>query len=202
MRDFLYRLLINDSFVGMFAQVVPVTLLAGLVYVIVRYIQVKRQGTHLSKQTEIFRALFVCYLTGLINLILVPPNLWLMIWYYLFNGFSGGGIGPLFTFNFNLVPTLLKWVMGELTIGSWVFKMLIGNFLMFVPMGFLLPFISEKLNRRNVLKLSVVIPVIVELVQPIVGRSFDVDDLILNSSGIIVGYFIAAYIRAVVSRKV
>ncbi|MFR2023977.1 MAG: VanZ family protein [Clostridia bacterium] len=27
--------------------------------------------------------------------------------------------------------------------------------------------------------------------QPVVGRSFDVDDLILNFAGIIVGYFVA-----------
>ena len=32
---------------------------------------------------------------------------------------------------------------------------------------------------------------IVEVIQPVVGRSFDVDDLILNFAGIIVGYFVA-----------
>ena len=79
--------------------------------------------------------------------------------------------------------------------------MLTGNFLMFVPMGFFLPFVSEKINIRSILKISVAIPILVEVVQPIVGRSFDVDDLILNFVGIMAGYFIAVGIKTLVRKK-
>lgn len=54
-----------------------------------------------------------------------------------------------------------------------------------------LPFVSDKVNNRNIWKVSAIIPVAVELIQPVVGRSFDVDDIILNFAGILAGYFIA-----------
>ena len=79
--------------------------------------------------------------------------------------------------------------------------MLAGNFLMFVPMGFFLPFVLEKVNKQSILKISVIIPIAVEVIQLIVGRSFDVDDLILNFAGIIVGYFIAVAVKALAKMK-
>ena len=38
-------------------------------------------------------------------------------------------------------------------------------------------------------------PVVIEIIQPIMGRSFDVDDLILNFIGINAGYLIAVGIK-------
>ena len=73
--------------------------------------------------------------------------------------------------------------------------MLIGNVLMLIPLGFFLPFVSTKINNQNVFKIAVIVPVAVEIIQPVVGRSFDVDDLILNFIGIILGYFAATAIN-------
>lgn len=40
------------------------------------------------------------------------------------------------------------------------------------------------------------------MIQPIVGRSFDVDDLILNFAGIVVGYFLAVGIKTLARRQI
>lgn len=197
----MYQLLISGSVVGLFFQVVPITCLVGVIYAAYRCIKIKKHGISFVWGTEIMRWLFVCYLTGLINLILVPNNLWTYIWFYLRNGYSGCELDPLFSGGVNLVPTLIKVLTGEFTIGRWVQTMLAGNFLMFVPMGFFLPLVSEKVNKQNILKISIIIPIIVEVIQLIVGRSFDVDDLILNFAGIIVGYFIAIGGKALSKKK-
>ena len=141
------------------------------------------------------RWLFVCYLTGLVNLILVPAELWMFIWSNICIGYSHSEI-TFFSGEFNLVPTVFKVIIGDLTIGRWVLKMLIYNFLMFVPFGFFLPFVSEKGNNRSIWKIAVTVPIAVEVIQPIVGRSFDVDDLILNFAGIVVGYFLAVGLKS------
>jgi len=122
------------------------------------------------------------------------------IWANVFVGYSHSEI-VFFSGDFNLVPTVIKLITGELTIGRWVLKMLVYNFLMFVPFGFFLPFVSEKNNNRSIWKVAVIVPIIVEVIQPVVGRSFDVDDLILNFAGIIVGYFIALGIKSISQRK-
>lgn len=196
----LYSLLNSGSVLSLFLQVIPITLLVGVIYAVYRCVRIKNHGNTVSWGTEIMRWLFVCYLTGLINLILVPANLWMCIWANVFVGYSHSEI-VFFSGDFNLVPTVFKWITGELTIGRWVLKMLVYNFLMFVPFGFFLPFVSEKINNRSIWKVAVIVPIIVEVIQPVVGRSFDVDDLILNFAGIIVGDFIALGIKNISQRK-
>ena len=196
----LYSLLNSGSVLSLFLQVIPITLLGGVIYAVYRCVRIKNHGNTVSWGTEIMRWLFVCYLTGLINLILVPANLWMCIWANVFVGYSHSEI-VFFSGDFNLVPTVFKWITGELTIGRWVLKMLVYNFLMFVPFGFFLPFVSEKINNRSIWKVAVIVPIIVEVIQPVVGRSFDVDDLILNFAGIIVGDFIALGIKNISQRK-
>ena len=42
-----------------------------------------------------------------------------------------------------------------------------------------------------------VIPLVIELMQPIVGRSFDTDDLIANFLGILVGWGLVRLLQAI-----
>ena len=195
----LYSLLNSGSVLSLFLQVIPITLLVGVIYAVYRCVRIKNHGNTVSWGTEIMRWLFACYLTGLINLTLVPANLWMCIWANVFVGYSHSEI-VFFSGDFNLVPTVIKLITGELMIGRWVLKMLVYNFLMFVPFGFFLPFVSEKNNNRSIWKVAVIVPIIVEVIQPVVGRSFDVDDLILNFAGIIVGYFVAFGIKNISKR--
>ncbi len=45
----------------------------------------------------------------------------------------------MFEFSYNFVPILYKAITGKYLFGSWVMTMIIGNVLMFIPMGVLLP---------------------------------------------------------------
>lgn len=123
------------------------------------------------------------------------------IWFYLYNGYSGGELDPLFSGNFNLVPTFLKAQTGEFTIGRWVRTMLEGNLIIFLPMGFFLPFVSKTINTRNIFAFAVITPIAIELLQPVIGRSFDVDDVMMNFAGIIIGYFITLGIKATAAKR-
>ena len=50
-------------------------------------------------------------------------------------------------------------------------------------------------NRKNIFVVAIAVPFIVELLQMVFGRSFDIDDLICNFIGIVVGFFIAYIIK-------
>ena len=139
--------------------------------------------------------LFSCYLTGLISLVVLPANFWLSFFDGIFLGWWDKML-PIFSFGeFNLVPSFIKALSGELTIGSWVKTMLIGNIAMFLPMGFFLPFVTEKINRKSIFIAATTVPFIIELLQMVFGRSFDIDDLICNFIGIAVGFFIGFAIK-------
>ena len=73
----------------------------------------------------------------------------------------------------------------------------IGNAAMFIPSGIVLPFVYKRLNSFwKVLLAGIGISLCIEIIQlPFSVRATDIDDLILNTIGVIVGYGIVTLIR-------
>ncbi|MGW4035922.1 VanZ family protein [Streptomyces sp. NPDC004778] len=68
-----------------------------------------------------------------------------------------------------------------------------GNVLLGVPFGLLLPFfVPRRLRMIRTVLLAAVAMAVVELVQGalVQGRAFDIDDVILNTTGALLGYFV------------
>ena len=77
-----------------------------------------------------------------------------------------------------------------------------GNALMFIPTGIILPIVYHKMDSfRKVLVTGAFISLCVEILQlPFASRASDIDDLILNTFGVAVGYGIYAIINRVRSK--
>ena len=197
----LHRLLTSSgSIVGFFLQVLPFALLAGAVYALCRHVRRARTGEPAGFWDGLVRTLFVCYLAGLAGLLLAPNNFWIWLCQCILDGSGTVAVGPLFQGGFDFGLTLVRWLKGELTLGSWVKTMLIANVAMFLPLGFFLPFVSKKVNAKNIWAIAAAAPLLIECVQPVMGRSFDIDDLIMKFAGTVIGYFAAAAVRALARR--
>lgn len=70
------------------------------------------------------------------------------------------------------------------------FKNVIGNMIMFMPYGFFISYILKLDKKTIVLFLSFLVSITIEVTQLVIGRVFDVDDILLNIVGGFVGYFI------------
>lgn len=83
-------------------------------------------------------------------------------------------------------------------IGSNAFYInVIGNIVLFIPFGY---FISSYIKPKKILPILVVSAIssaTIEFVQLCIGRSFDVDDIILNSLGAICGFLIYVALNAI-----
>lgn len=65
-----------------------------------------------------------------------------------------------------------------------------GNIFLFLPLGFLLPLRFKKLKFGRAVLIGFFISAMVEVIQLFVPlRSFDVDDLLLNTLGTAIGYY-------------
>ena len=75
----------------------------------------------------------------------------------------------------------------------------IGNAAMFIPSGIVLPIVYKNLNRFwKVFLVGAGISLCIETIQlPFSVRATDIDDLILNTVGVIVGYGIYAFIQRI-----
>lgn len=75
----------------------------------------------------------------------------------------------------------------------------IGNAAMFIPSGIVLPIVYKNLNRFwKVFLAGAGISLCIEMIQlPFSVRATDIDDLILNTVGVIVGYGMYAFIQRI-----
>ncbi|MGC4376981.1 VanZ family protein [Fictibacillus sp. Mic-4] len=119
----------------------------------------------------------------------------------------------LFTFNhyvygksFNLVlfdSIRLMWRSGSYWL---IFKNIIGNILLFFPLGFLLPLISRWFaNWQVMIVIGFGTSSIIEILQyKYFERIFDIDDILLNGLGTLVGlmlFKVCRFIYRVVERN-
>lgn len=161
-----------DTYLGDFLQVIPVALAVGLIYGIFRF---RRDHTS-PVSRKLLASLFVCYLTGLLALTLVPPNFWVNIWYYLFYRQPSGNAWHFFNFTYRFIPTFLRRFTTEN----------LFNLLMFLPFGLLHPFFSRQPSFGKTFSAGLSATLAIELLQPLIGRSFDMNDLILNTLGVLI----------------
>lgn len=181
----------SGSVMGYFLQALPVAVLVGILYFIIRIALLKKRKNKIDWLSEVLRVLFVCYLTGLVSLVVLPANFWLCFYDGVFFGWWDGLRERFHIGDVNLVPSVIKCLAGELALGSWVKTMLVYNILMFVPFGFFLPLTTKIKSFRKMIWVAVLTPVCVEVLQLVFGRSFDADDLICNFIGILAGAALA-----------
>ncbi|MDU1538646.1 MAG: VanZ family protein [Paeniclostridium sordellii] len=122
---------------------------------------------------------------------LIPHLIWVYIFLiYIYLAFSVAGIGSVWDIGqyggiirieeINLIP-----------FNSEGIRTYILNIIMFIPLGFLLPLIWEKFrNFARVFWTGLGFSLAIEICQLFNHRATDIDDLMMNSLGAVLGYFI------------
>lgn len=119
----------------------------------------------------------------------------LLLTYFLFfaETFGRGAAGASYRYNIEPFREIRRFWSYRETLGiSAVWMNLVGNVLAFIPFGLFVPMIAPRLDTPlRVTLLSLEFSLAVELIQLVskVG-SFDVDDILLNTIGGILGYII------------
>lgn len=67
------------------------------------------------------------------------------------------------------------------------FKNILGNIMLFIPYGFLSSYLLKNKSISLTVLLSLIVSVTIEVVQYYIGRVFDIDDIILNVLGGLIG---------------
>ena len=94
--------------------------------------------------------------------------------------------------NYNLIPFRSMSAQIERITQWWALKNLLGNIIPFIPFGFLLPVTYKKFSSAiSVFVIGLASILLIESFQFFTKLgSFDVDDIILNMTGIVCGYVI------------
>lgn len=155
------------------------------IYCFARVIWVKKRKANRSVSREVAMGIFVVFMFGLLFLTFQDNGIsWMKAespgkaWERLQSGI-GVNLVP-----FRTIRNYLKYAPGT----DRMAVNILGNILMFMPWGLGLPLLWRKFHSVfNVALASLMLPVFIEFVQLFIGRSVDIDDVILNFVGGILG---------------
>lgn len=123
---------------------------------------------------ELFNLLFLAYLIVLFELVTSQD-------------LPGGGT------NFMPFREILRYDYGTRSF----YKQVFGNILMFVPLGYYATSYCKIKNLGTITLVSLLASSVIETVQHFIGRTFDIDDIILNVVGGIVGFLLYTGLSAI-----
>lgn len=146
-----------------------------VVLVVVRLAAIKNGGKKTTFHFEFLNLLFVIYILLLFELLTGTENV------------TGSG--------FNLVPfsEIFRYKIGS---NLFIYNV-IGNILLFVPFGYFVSRYCESKKISQIFLLSLITSITIEAMQLKIGRTFDIDDIILNVIGGIGGYYLYVALNAI-----
>lgn len=163
------------------------------VYCLLRLLWHKKHPLQRSLPREFLLALFAVFLAAFTTLVLAPASGFQ--WSTLFQDFAlrlkhGTGI--------NLVPFRTIGRFRRLGYGDLSVLNLLGNVLIFAPIGFFPPLLWRRWQSPwKTALLGFACSFFIEFFQLFIARQTDVDDLILNTAGAVLGYAMFAVLRRI-----
>lgn len=170
------------QFFELFLIYIPLTLVVIVVYFIIDKILSKQKKYNKPKPIKIIiNSVFISYILMVIYLTLMN------------NEYMAAGAGGI-----NLIP----FYFGDSTDKYYSLATdygIFGNILLFIPYGLLIPFIIKK-RRIFCLIVPLVTSVAIEIIQIPIGRTCDINDVICNEFGALIGLCVFFMFEFIIKR--
>ena len=85
-------------------------------------------------------------------------------------------------------------------LSSYFIHNVVGNILLFVPFGFFVSSVIKSKKPFAIIFVSLICSLTIEITQYLIGRTFDIDDIILNLAGCTLGYLVYLVIELLESK--
>lgn len=163
--------MIPTKLYGIIGSTLPMIVLFSLVMILYRIVCVIMTKEKINVLKELKMLIYIVYCFLLFRLVTTTD----------FESYSN-----------NFIP--FKEIMRYKLTSVLFYRNVVGNILLFLPFGFLITdMIHDKTNKLNIFISTFVVfmtSLSIEVIQMHIGRSFDIDDIILNVIGGIIGFVI------------
>ena len=144
------------------------------------------------------RVIFIVYLLVLL-LVLILKFPQMNMFQSIVDGWKTGNKSRFVTES-QYIPfkTIMEYVKNVHSFDDWFFKNLACNILMFMPFGFLAPLFMKRNKIWQILIYEIIASFLIEVLQVFLAvGTGDIDDIILNAFGILIGFGIYKLIYSV-----
>lgn len=156
----------------------PMLIISIVIMVSVRITYIVKNKTKFVLYKELLMLVFAIYILCLFQVVTFQDSISL----------SGNNFIPFKEiFRYNITSRLFL-------------KNVIGNMIMFLPFGFFISYYIEPDTIKPILVLTLIASIAIEVVQLLIGRVFDIDDILLNLIGGAIGYSIYNVMRKIGDR--
>ena len=179
-----------STYIGDFLQMVPIALLTCVGFTIYQ----KRRQPGRPLWSAVLMSLFPAYLLSLIGLTLFSRMIgdaYYILFYHQMPWPEGEG-------GYRWLSLIYDFKLDFFRDFSWEN---LGNILLFLPFGILYPLFRQGSTWRRTLALGVVTSLVIENIQPLMDRSFDINDIVLNTIGVAVSTAVFFSLRCLIGRK-
>lgn len=170
-------------------NMIPYMVIAVPIYLIVRFLMLRKSSRKFNLYHEIALLIFVIFIVGLASQTVIPK---------IELGINGNiNILKNGTHGINLLPLKVLFetyreVFINLNINYFIINFL-GNIIMFMPIGFFIPLLWE-IPDKKIIIVGLLFSLFIEVCQLFLNRGTDVDDLILNTLGTILGLLVYKFL--------
>lgn len=159
--------MIKNTFLDVIKTAWPSLVIFLTVIILLRIMYLKQSKKKIIFHEEIILLLFVTYILVLFELV------------------TGGDV-EFGGINWMPFKEILRYDVGS----PAFYRQVIGNIALFIPFGFFATNYSKLSKIRHIAFVTFITSTTIEIVQRFIGRSFDVDDILLNVIGGILGFLI------------
>ena len=167
----------RNSILEIFSQTWPMILICTVIIVSMRIIYIIKNKKEFIFYKEMMMLLFIIYVMCMFYVVTFQDVSW-----------SSSNYIPF--------KEMFRYEFGS----RLFFKNVIGNMIMFLPYGFFASYFLKIDKKRMILILSIITSFTIEFTQLKIGRVFDIDDILLNVLGGLIGYFLYIFLTKVQDR--
>lgn len=170
-------------------NMIPYMIIAVPIYLIIRFLMLRKSSRKFNLYHEIALLIFVIFIVGLASQTVIPKielgingNINILK-----NGKHGINLLPL-----KVLFETYREVFINLNINYFIINFL-GNIIMFMSIGFFIPLLWE-IPDKKIIIVGFLFSLFIEVCQLFLNRGTDVDDLILNTLGTILGLLVYKFL--------
>ena len=160
-------MMLREIILNIFAQSWPTILICLVIIISMRIVYVFKNKTKVVFYKEVLGLGFIVYIMCLFYVVTFQDVSWS-------------------TSNFIPFQEMFRYQLGT----RMFFKNVGGNMLMFVPFGFFVSYFLKLIKPYSIIILTILTSVTIETTQLMIGRVFDIDDIILNIVGGLAGFIL------------
>ena len=170
---------LTSNFKSIMGNTLPIIILVAVMAIVLRIYVLKKNKKDIRFSKEIPNLFFLIYILCLFQIVTSQD--------------ASGNHG----INVSFFEELTRYEVGT----NLFYRNVVGNIVLFIPFSFFLAHIFKIKSRWIVYLFTLLISLTIETTQLYIGRAFDVDDILLNVIGGMIGYSIYSLVSRVILRK-